>query len=126
MILQKYIEKAKKNNKILVIVGVTMKIPKTTHKFYIKINAETLFKQLYLRTIDSICSNHDNIKKLFNKNYSSLKTDQILSSTYKIRGNLPSAFRNIKEEESEYKKLGYKIVSSDEIYKKILTILNNI
>ena len=58
-IVQKYIDK----NAIVVFVGMTVKIPNPTYKFFIKINdPETVYKRLLLRELEKIVSNHKKIQ----------------------------------------------------------------
>jgi shikimate kinase len=93
-----------------------------THKFSIKIDPDTLYRQYHLRTLAAITENASEIKRLLeNKKNSIDNIDALLIKKYKIRSGFASRnkdgiIRYIKLHNTDARKDKYKIMYSDEIY----------
>lgn len=126
--MTKIIDDCKKNNKSLIIVGHTLTGTKldpinyTDHKYCIDIDPEVNYKQYMSRTYDSICKNCKQTTALIKKEKNVYKLDEILIHKYKIRPSPPFlGFKdNIKDMYKNNKKNGYKIMTSDDIYRDIV------
>lgn len=126
--LDKFLQKNKDKN--IVFVGLIHagmeKIPKiVTHKWSIKIDHETLFRQYNLRTLYLLSKYKKDIEKLLkNKRHNIDYIWHILIYKYKIRDGIfcrppPDVFNEIKRKKEEAKKKGYKYKTKNEIYKDI-------
>ena len=97
-------------------------------KYSIEIDADTLFRQYNLRTLNYIYENKDKIEKLLkNKKFTIGKIFLILLYKYKIRNGFRCKNSYYTEEEVKFNKIsdiknGYKIMSINNIYKQIASI----
>ena len=109
----------------IIFIGLTITIPNPDYKYYIKADAETLFKRRGARLISDICKYKNDVIKTYSmKNQHKARVLQIWK--YKIRSGLPVRHRIIDEinrETKEAKKKKYKIIDANTIYKEIITIL---
>ena len=90
-----------KENDIYIFVGLLDEVNKfATHKYFIKPDIVTIYKQVNLRTLNDIVNNDNIIKKLFTKceTISDIKkTNEILLYKYKIRRLFPDSKCGIKD-----------------------------
>ena len=123
--INKLIKKYQKENKIVVITGLSIDIKniEITHKYFINIDPKKLFKQLNLRTLNDIVKQHKQIQSLIeNENENPEKTNLILLYKYKLRVPFLADFNDL----SRFKKnriknnKDYKLMSFDEIYNDII------
>ena len=130
--LNRIINKVKKQNKILVIVGISFDFSKASptkisdKKYFIKVDDDILFRRVNLRMLDDIVKNKLKLKKLF-QNEKVKMLDIIthkLSHNFNLRGPFIEtyfeAIANNKQKQKEYKNNNYKILTPDKIYKEIL------
>lgn len=126
MDMKDIVEKAKINNKILVVVGLTINVPNANYKYLIKTNPVLNYKRLNMRTIDDLCKNYNNIKKLLNSKKSIHKIAMLLLHKYKIRLPMPQDppefERRIKAFEKRGKKDKFIILDADNIYRKVISL----
>ena len=89
-----------KENDIYIFVGLLDEINKyATHKYFIKPDIVTIYKQVNLRTLNDIVNSKNSMKKLFNKCETLAdieKTNEILLYKYKIRRLFPDSNFGIK------------------------------
>ena len=122
--INKLIKKYQKENKILVITGMSIDIKniEITDKYFINIDPKKLFKQLNLRTLNDIVKQNKEIQTLI-ENENPEKTNHILLSKYKLRVPFLADFNDL----SRFKKnriknnKDYKLMSFDEIYNDIIS-----
>ena len=124
--INKLIKKYQKENKIVVITGLSIDIKniEITDKYFINIDPKKLFKQLNLRTLNDIVKQHKKIESLIeNENENPEKTNLILLYKYKLRVPFLADFNDL----SRFKKnriknnKDYKLMSFDEIYNDIIS-----
>lgn len=100
--------------------------PKLTHRFWIKVDAETLWKRYQSRTIKSIKKHGDELLKLIeNDNISAFKKDVMISNKYEIRTGFfcfsqDEGAHNLKQ---IYKDKGKMVQPADKIYNTIKKLL---
>lgn len=117
-------EKAKKQNKLLVMSGLVITPKKPDYKFFIKIDLDTNYKRVTARTIDDMCKYHQEIKTLLKKNITIHKIYLLLLYKYKLRMGIPSVPPEMNKWNNkrltDAKKNKYKIMKSDDIYNEII------
>jgi adenylate kinase family enzyme len=122
--VKKILEKNK--NKIIVFVGLTVKIPKTKHKYSIKVDYEENYRRLLKRTMDSFCKNSKTITKLLKSKNSIDKIAMILLHKYEIRmpipENPPDIYQRIEKWDKRAKNEKYKILLPDKIYDEVIKL----
>jgi hypothetical protein len=122
--INKLIEKYKKENKIIVLTGLSIDIKKiqVTDKYLINIDPEQLFRQLNLRTLDDIVKNYKEIRTLI-KNENPEKIDSILLFKYKLRGRFLANYNMVAENLKNRidKNKDYKLMFFDEIFNDIIS-----
>lgn len=125
--MKKITDKAKKDNKIVIAVGMIITPKNITHKYYVKVDADTNYRRFNLRTMDDVCNNYQEIKELMNNtNISIHKIHMTLLFKYKVRGGIPRGPPEtrdyLKMTEKKARKKKYKILSADEIYNEIINL----
>ena len=123
MLINKYIEK---NDKIA-FVGMTIDIPLSTHKYFIKITDFTLvFKRLLLRELDKIYENYNKIKKHIKEenNPKEINIERIAELSVIFPPNYKAFLEDYKDRLNEAKKNKYIPKTQDEII-KIVNKLND-
>jgi len=117
------IKQAAKSNKILVVVGLIVEVPSPDYRFFIKTSPDVNYMRFNTRTLDDLCSNSAEIKKLINSDLPTFKKEMIILHKYKVRGGVPRSLQNIANniEHSEKQKNVIK-GTADEIYDKIMNI----
>ena len=124
--LEIVIEKLSKFKKIIVVIGLTINVKDVDKKYFIKINLDTLYKNIHNRTFNDICDNKEDIDKLMKKEKNIHKINMLLLFKYKIRTPVPTIppkiETDIKNREKQARKNKYKILSSDNIYKEIIKL----
>ena len=121
-----------KENDIYIFVGLLDEINKyATHKYFIKPDIVTIYKQVNLRTLNDIVNGENSMKKLFNKCETLAdieKTNEILLYKYKIRRLFPDSKFGIKNtidiRTSDAKKNDFKILPVDKIYDVVKNHIN--
>ena len=121
-----------KHNYIYVFVGLLDEINKfATHKFFIKPDIITIYKQVNLRTLTDIVNSENEIKELLNNCKTIVdmeKTNEILLYKYKIRRLFPDSKDGIqfmiKKRTIDAKKYKFKILTADKIYESVIKINN--
>jgi len=113
------------NNRIIVFVGMTAKIPKPTHTFFIKItDFTTVYKRLLLRELDKIIKNKDAIKHaietMTNPKFNLIQRTSELSVKFPV--NFDDFIADYKERLNDAKKQGYKPKTQDQI----INFINNL
>lgn len=108
-------------DKTIVFVGHTVELDDVIHEgYHLYVDPETNFKRLNIRTLDDMCSNLDNIKKLFEEEDPRATFDLALFK-YKIRTRIPLPYEAFESMQGWFmnksKDRGYKIMTSDEIIK---------
>jgi tRNA A37 N6-isopentenylltransferase MiaA len=118
------------SDKHIILVGHTMDPPSgyTIKGYSIDIDADTLYKQLNLRTLKSIKENIDEITQLLNNDDIPMEIkDTLLNYKYKIRVQFPKYTYKVLEALPKRNKKaidkGYKILSRDEIYEEIKSLI---
>ena len=124
--INKLIKKYQKENKIVVITGLTIDIKniEITDKYFINIDPKKLFKQLNLRTLNDIVKQHKKIESLIeNENENPEKTNLILLHKYKLRVPFLADFNYLSRFKKNWIKNNkdYKLMSFDEIYNDIIS-----
>ena len=121
-----------KENDIYIFVGLLDEINKyATHKYFIKPDIVTIYKQVNLRTLNDIVNSENSMKKLFNKCETLAdieKTNEILLYKYKIRRLFPDSNFGIKNmidiRTGDDKKNNFKILHVDKIYDVVKNHIN--
>ena len=95
--INKLIKKYQKEDKIIIITGLSIDIKKIpiTDKYFIDIDPKQLFKQLNLRTLGDIIKHHKEIKKLI-ETEAPEKVNQILLYKYKLRAPFLADYSDVK------------------------------
>jgi len=121
--INKLINKYQKENKIVVITGLSIdiKIIEITDKYFINIEPKKLFKQLNLRTLNDIVKQNKEIQYLI-ENEDSEKTNHILLYKYKLRAPFLTDYNDVSRflDNSIKNNKDYKLMSFDEIYNDII------
>ena len=115
-----------------IFIGLLDEINKfATHKFFIKPDIITIYKQVNLRTLNNININNNEIKKLFN-NCTTIsdieKCNSILFYKYKIIILFPNSKDGndiqfmIQKKINEAKKHKFKILTTNKIYETIINL----
>lgn len=123
--INKLIKKYQKEDKIVIITGLSIDIKKLpiTDKYYINIDSKQLFKQLNLRTLHDIVKYRKEIEHLI-ETENPEKIQQILSYKYKLRAPFVAAYgdvdRFLKDNIKQNKKK-YKLMSFNDIYNDIIS-----
>ena len=123
-----------KDNDIYIFVGLLDEINKfATHKYFIKPDIVTIYKQVNLRTLNDIVNSENVMKKLFNKCNTLAdieKTNEIILYKYKIRRLFPDNKDGIeymiKRRIDDAKKNDFKILPIDKIYDVVKNLINNV
>lgn len=122
--INKLIKKYQKENKIVVITGLSIDIKniEITDKYFINIDPKKLFKQLNLRTLNDIVKQNKEIQSLI-KNENPEKTNHILLYKYKLRAPFLADYNDVSRflENSIKKNKDYKLMSFDDIYNDIIS-----
>ena len=134
--LNKIIQIAKKQNKVLIITGISFAFSKADpskiadKKYFINIDNETLFRRVNLRMLDDIIKNKSKIKNLFKNE----KTNMLniithkLSHQFNLRGPFIESYYMIVEDnnkkQKEYKQNNYKILTPEQIYKSVMKLIS--
>jgi adenylate kinase family enzyme len=120
------------SDKHIILVGHTMDPPTEyiIKGYSIDIDADTLYKQLNLRTLKSICKNREKITKLLKNDDIPMEIkDQLLNYKYKIRVPFQKHTYNVLNALPKRIKIannkGYKILNRDEIYEEIKSLILN-
>ena len=115
------------NNRDIIILGMTIIPKKMDHRFCIKIDYPTLYKQVYTRSFTSIGSQLDNINKMLQQDISVYKKDLLLVYQYKLRKCVPEMPYNdiskLTQYYSKMKKRNFKVGTVDFIKDKISKLL---
>ena len=119
-------------NDIYIFVGLLDEINKfATHKYFIKPNIVTIYKQVNLRTLNDIVNGENTMKKLFNKCETLAdieQTNEILLYKYKIRRLFPDSKWGIQDmierKTSDAKKNDFKILPVNKIYDVVENNIN--
>jgi len=124
--INKLIKKYQKENKIVVITGLSIDIKniEITDKYFINIDPKKLFKQLNLRTLNDIVKQHKKIESLIeNENENPEKTNLILLYKYKLRVPFLADYNDLSRflENRIKNNTDYKLMSFDEIYNDIIS-----
>jgi len=117
---------------IYIFVGLLDEINKfATHKYFIKPDIVTIYRQVNLRTLNDIVNDENTMKKLFNKCETLAdieKTNEILLYKYKIRRLFPDSKLGIKDmikrRTGDARRDGFKIVAVDKIYDDVKNHIN--
>ena len=124
IMINKMIKKYQKENKIVIMTGLSIDVKKIdiTDKYYINIDPKQLFIQFNLRTLDDIVKNYEEIKAVI-ENEPPEKVGGILLFKYKLRGSFLAKYNNIAENlKNRIKKnKDYKLMFFDEIYNDIIS-----
>ena len=122
--INKLIKKYQKENKIVVITGLTVDIKniEITDKYFINIDPKKLFKQLNLRTLNDIVKQHKKIESLI-ENENPEKINHILNYKYKLRAPFLADYNDLSRflENRIKNNTDYKLMSFDEIYNDIIS-----
>ena len=122
--INKLIKKYQKENKIIVITGLSIDIKniEITDKYFINIDPKKLFKQLNLRTLNDIVKQNKKIQSLI-ENEDPAKVNQILLYKYKLRAPFLADYNDVSRflENKIKKNKDYKLMSFDEIYNDIIS-----
>lgn len=122
--INKLIKKYQKENKIVVMIGLSIDVKKIdiTEKYYININPEKLFKQFNLRTLDDIVKNYKEIKSVI-ENEPPEKVGGILLHKYKLRNSFLANYNYMSESLKDRikKNKDYKLMFFDEIFNDIIS-----
>lgn len=122
--INKLIKKYQKENKIVVMSGLSIDVKKIdiTDKYYININSEQLFKQFNLRTLDDIVKNYKEIKSVI-ENEPPEKVGGILLHKYKLRKSFLANYNYMSESLKDRikKNKDYKLMFFDEIFNDIIS-----
>jgi adenylate kinase family enzyme len=122
--INKLIKKYQKENKIVVMSGLSIDVKKIdiTDKYYININSEQLFKQFNLRTLDDIVKNYKEIKSVI-ENEPPEKVGGILLHKYKLRNSFLANYNYMSESLKDRikKNKDYKLMFFDEIFNDIIS-----
>lgn len=126
--LDDILDKIEDSGKIAVVVGLIIDVKDADKKYYIKIDLDTLYKNIHNRTFNDICDNKNEINKLLKKEKNIHKINMLLLYKYKIRTPVPlippKIEEDIKNGEKQAKKDKFKIMTVDNIYKEILKLKN--
>ena len=122
--INKLIKKYQKENKIVVITGVTIDIKniEITDKYFINIDPKQLFKQLNLRTLNDIVKQNKKIQFLI-ENENPEKINHILLYKYKLRAPFLANYNRLTSflENRIKTNKDYKLMLFDEIYNDIIS-----
>ena len=122
--INKLIKKYQKENKIVVITGLSIDIKniEITDKYFINIDPKKLFKQLNLRTLNDIVKQNKEIQSLI-ENENPEKTNHILLYKYKLRSPFLANYNNVSRflENRIKTNKDYKLMLFDEIYNDIIS-----
>ena len=122
--INKLIKKYQKEDKIVVITGLSIDIKniKITDKYFINIDPKQLFKQLNLRTLNDIVKQNKEIQFLI-ENENPGKINHILNYKYKIRAPFLADYNDLSRflENRIKNNTDYKLMSFDEIYNDIIS-----
>lgn len=121
-----------KEKEVCIFTGLLEDVYKhAKHKYFIKPDIITIYKQINLRTLNDITHNEKAIKILFNKCKTMddiEKTNEILLYKYKMRRLFPDhkfgIQQMIKMRTIEAKENKFKILTTDEIYNAIENNIN--
>ena len=120
--INKLIKKYQKENKIVVITGLSIDIKniEITDKYFINIDPKKLFKQLNLRTLNDIVKQNKEIQTLIENPE---KTNHILLYKYKLRSPFLANYNNVSRflENRIKTNKDYKLMLFDEIYNDIIS-----
>ena len=119
-IVQKYIE----NNAFIVFVGMTVKIPNPTYKFFIKIDDhETVYKRLLLRELDKIVINHKKIQTYIkNTNPKEMRIASVSKQSIQFAEPFDAFLEDYKERLKDAKKQKFLIKTQEQI----IDFINNL
>ena len=124
--INKLIKKYQKEDKIIIITGLSIDIKKIpiTDKYFIDIDPKQLFKQLNLRTLGDIVKYNKEIKKLI-ETEAPEKVNQILLYKYKLRAPFLADYSDVKRflENRIGCNKKYKLMTFDKIYDEIISFL---
>ena len=122
--INKLIKKYQKENKIVVITGLSIDIKniEITDKYFINIDPKKLFKQLNLRTLNDIVKQNKEIQFLI-ENENPEKINNILLYKYKLRAPFLADYNDVSRflENRIKNNTDYKLMSFDEIYNDIIS-----
>ena len=122
--INKLIKKYQKENKIVVITGLSIDIKniEITDKYFINIDSKQLFKQLNLRTLNDIVKQNKEIQTLI-ENENPEKINHILLYKYKLRAPFLADYNDMSRflKNRIKKNKDYKLMSFDEIYNDIIS-----
>ena len=122
--INKLIKKYQKEDKIVVITGLSIDIKniKITDKYFINIDSKKLFKQLNLRTLNDIVKQNKEIQFLI-ENENPEKINHILLYKYKLRVPFLADYNDVSRflENRIKNNTDYKLMSFDEIYNDIIS-----
>ena len=93
------------------------------HKFYIEIDDGTVIRRKCRRLLNGIQNDKDAMNDIVNKNDYFLKG---VTQAIKRECNAKEIIKMNSKWNKDYKKQGYKIMSSKNIYKKVCSLLNKI
>ena len=122
--INKLIKKYQKENKIVVITGLSIDIKniEITDKYFINIDPKKLFKQLNLRTLNTIIKQHKEIQSLI-ENENPEKINLMLLYKYELRAPFLADYNDISRflENRIKEHKDYKLILFDEIYNDIIS-----
>ena len=124
--LNKLIKKYQKEDKIIIITGLSIDIKNIpiTDRYFIDIDPKLIFKRLNLRTLGDIVKHHKDIEKLI-ETESPEKVNKILLYKYKLRAPFLADYSDVKRflENRIKKNKKYKLITFDKIYGEIKNFL---
>ena len=114
-------------NKIIVFAGLSIVIPNPDYGFVVKTDIDTNFKRLNLRSLEEICNQKKEIKKLLQSNIPTYKKDLLLFAKLRLHVPFATIVPDIEKRIEKIVKIAkenkFKLLKSDDIYKQII---NNI
>jgi len=127
--IKKLINEAKTTKKNLVIVGIAFGGGEADPnkyadvKLFIKIDPETHYKRLALRTIDDFYKNHDKMVDLFKSDKSPNSINEYIFDTLGMKRTMIESYDDFLKSEKKFqkgfKKNNYKFLTNDEIFELI-------
>ena len=119
----------KNSDKIIIFVGISINVFKfASFGYCIDIDPGTNFLQVNRRTLDDIIKNQNELRSLLDNNEYPDKIFEIALKKYKIRIPFitppPIIYDNINWQLKLFKKHGYKIINSNDIYLDIVNKLS--
>jgi len=119
-------------DKIIIIIGLAFgDSPKniSNYKFCIKIDPETLYKRVYLRTLFDICTHSNEIEKLLKSKIHPEIIKILIVHKFHVRqdfiGPYYPAIDDLNKFYGEHKKNKYEIIDKNMVFKKVIKLIKN-